>query len=130
MKLNRIVVFVVTIFTLLGCEKNYGNLKDYPQLVGDYDWEYSIIDGTTTITKEQSDKHFGFRIKKNGTVILYENGEEIARTDYCSVNEWNSGVLHVSAYTNEINFSFNMDDTECYSTVFPAVAVYNKFDKK
>ena len=88
MKQTFLFSILIICISCFSCEKEKlkGEEKDYKEsIVGDYDWEESTTGEyypySTIITHSPSTtgNNYGFRIKKNYNIFLYENGKQIKK---------------------------------------------------
>jgi hypothetical protein len=110
---------LIICISCFSCEKD--EIKSYKKsIVGDWDWEKSTTghNGNTfspliTHSPSTTGNNYGFRIKKNGNVFLYENGKQIKKGKLEEVTEeaaWGSdynGDKYIGSYYHQIIFNFD-----------------------
>ena len=117
------ILFLV--FFCSGCHKEGVDLKEYPELVGDYDWTYSLMSMKTIYSLENTDYQFGIRLKKNGRVFLYEHGKLVGEGYVYKVSK---NPLEIRVGGSSHFFSVSKDGL--VSTGYPFNAISNNFQKK
>ena len=70
------LILLLSAFAFTSCKKHKINHKNYPSLVGTYEWAYSFNSANESESFQTITDRWGIVLKKNGTVKVYKNEEE------------------------------------------------------
>ncbi len=130
MKLASKILLSVLLVQLWGCNKEEVNLKNYPELKGDYNWEMSYFQDFTTVHKEEIDARFGLRIKSRKKVEIYRNGTLEISGEIISASENTDGSIAFNANFGAHNHDFQFANNQLKSNTYPFDAIYNLYSKE
>lgn len=78
--------FVINILSLIlilevvfSCEKNQATPIDNPELIGDYEWSWSIDTSGNIIESTIIQMNYGIRINADGNIHTFENGKLVEK---------------------------------------------------
>ena len=120
MKRTFLFSFLITCcISCFSCDKAKDDKQKYKQsITGDWDWvnsESGSNGGTSaaliTYSPSTTNTNYGFRIKKNNTVFLYKNGEQIKKGKLKGIEDKSNlesgGGKITTKYYSEITFNFD-----------------------
>ena len=118
---------VSLLIIIFSCNKAPNLNSDMEYIVGDWQWKYSVVSETETVTPIQDGNEYGIRIKKNGKIFLFMN-EEVSKkgTYYVHTNIPN----RIVASFDGGSIDFVLVGSNLQSTSFPFECLENTFYKQ
>lgn len=81
------LILKIVVIALLGVAASCSKIskEDRTEIEGSYEWFYSFDGGTESNSFQSIGDKYAIKIKKNGKVLLYENGSELKKGNLESV---------------------------------------------
>lgn len=127
----RITTLILLFFTALLVSCNKHNITDsQSEIIGDYEWSYSLDSFYNTSAQDNHNDKWGIRIKPNSKVFVFKNQEEIFKGKITSVvskstNGWSIRVEHKDFVTG-----LTFIDNQLESSQWPFEEFTNMYQKK
>lgn len=124
-------ILLLSIFLMLNlssCDKKV-SLGNFDKVVGDYDWDVSLINSTSAASISTSNMRFGLRIKKSGKVFFYKDSEKIVDGQVEKLEIQSDGSLLIKINKDHENHNFYYKDNDLTTVSWPVESIYNHFVK-
>lgn len=121
----KIITLLFILFLFNACQKHKEKLNDHLNFVGNYEWYHSYsLDSNDSESYQSTSDRYGIRIKKNGKLEFYTNGDLVYK-GYVSEVYDSSLTINYNKILRSIQFTG--DDFILYN--YPFVGHTNQFKK-
>jgi hypothetical protein len=120
--------FFMLIFLFATCKK--ANLKTYNQeIIGDYEWYYSVRDLGDSYSFDSHPDKYGIRIKSNSKLFIFKNDEIIYKGTIESISHTYFGGHKLQMRDKDLSVEFEISEDILNSENWPFQGYKNEYKK-